>query len=78
MGQTDFLSIILAFFPWGFVKLAVLILIFLYSIFAFVIVRQEMLMSKVVEVPFFPILRLIAVSHLVVSFVVFVLALVLL
>jgi len=50
----------------------------MYIIFAAIIVRQEQLMAKVVEIPFSPILRIIAISHLIASFVVFFLALTLL
>lgn len=76
--SNDFLNIFLDFFPWGFVKIAILILIGLYVIFAAVIVRQEQLMSKVVEIPTSPVLRLVAILHLLASVAVFFLALVLL
>lgn len=65
------------FFPWGILKLGVAILVLLYTIFAAIIVRQEQLMSKVVEIPFSPVLRMVAIVHLVISilalFMVFVL-----
>ncbi len=74
----DLVTFLISFFPWGVVKLAILILIAMYIIFAAIIVRQEQLMAKVVEIPFSPILRIIAISHLIASFVVFFLALTLL
>lgn len=55
------------FFPWGMLKLGITILVLLYAIFAAIIVRQEQLMSKVVEIPFSLVLRLVAILHLVVS-----------
>lgn len=55
------------FFPWGMLKLGITIMVLLYTIFAAIIVRQEQLMSKVVEIPFSLVLRLVAIFHLVVS-----------
>ncbi len=78
MEASSIINLFLVFFPWGFVKLAILILIGLYIIFAAVIVRQEQLMARVVEIPFSPILRIISLVHLIATFVAFVLALILL
>lgn len=72
------LNIFLSFFPWGFLKLGILILILLYVAFAVIIVRQETLMAKVIEVPANPILKVVALSHLIAALAIFVLALVLL
>ncbi len=58
------LKIIISLFPWGYLKIGLFILTAMYLIFAAVIVRQERLMSKVVEIPFSPILRTIALIHL--------------
>lgn len=69
----DFL---LSFFPWGYVKLAVLLLVFLYIIFAAVIVRQETLMSRVVYIPSFPILRFVVLAHFFASIALFFLTLI--
>jgi len=74
----DVLNVVLAFFPWGFTKLAILILVLIYIVFSAVIVRQEQLMSKVVEIPFSPILRVAALAHLFASIGAFGLALILL
>lgn len=74
----ELVSFLVGFFPWGVVKLAILILITMYIIFAAVIVRQEQLMARVVEIPFSPVLRVIALSHLLASLVVFFLAITLL
>lgn len=78
MEAISIINLFLAFFPWGFVKLATLVLVGLYMVFAAVIVRQEQLMARVVEIPFSPILRTISLVHLVAVFVVFILVLLLL
>lgn len=78
MNAPDFLAMIVKFFPWGFIKLAVVILLSLYTVFAAVIVRQENLMSRMVEIPFFPILRIVALAHLIFSVAILFLALILL
>lgn len=69
---------IMSFFPWLIVKIAIMVLVFCYIVFAALIVRQEQLMNRVVEIPVFPVLRLVAIAHLIASVTVFVLALVLL
>ena len=61
-----------------FIKIILLILIAFYILFAAVIVRQEELMSRVVEIPFSPLLRIVAIIHFVASLAIFVLALLLL
>ncbi len=79
MIDTDIVGIITSFFPWGFIKLGVLILIIFYAVFAAVIVRQETLMSRVVGIPpLSPVLKVVAVAHFFVSILVFFLALILL
>lgn len=78
MTGVELIDVILSFFPWGFLKLAILILVALYMVFAVVIVRQETLMAKVVEIPFSPVLRVISLSHMIATIVVFVSALLLL
>ena len=50
----------------------------LYIIFAFVILRQEQLMSRVLEEAFEPVLRLVSVLHFIAAIAVFFLALILL
>lgn len=72
------ISILTAFFPWGFIQLGILVLIAMYIVFAAVIVRQETLMSRVVEIPFSPVLRIVALGHFLVSLVAFFLALLIL
>ena len=76
--NSELVSFLISFFPWGAVQLAILILIGMYIIFAAIIVRQEQLMSKVVEIPFSPVLRMVALIHFIASLVVFFLALILL
>jgi len=60
------------------VKVLFLIGIFLYSVFAAVLVRQEQLMAHVLEESFEPMLRLLVVGHLVISVGVFIMAIFLL
>lgn len=59
-------------------KIITLVGVGVYIIFASIIVRQEQLMSGVLEEQFEPILRIIAFIHLVASIGVFLLALVML
>jgi len=61
------------------IKLALLLLIFLYGIFAAVILRQIQLMNKVVtEVNFSPVLVFVAVIHFVLVVGLFILTVILL
>lgn len=78
MNTVNLVTILLGLFPWGYVKIGVLVLIALYMIFAAVIVRQEQLMAHVVEIPASPLLRLTALVHFFIVIGVFVLALLLL
>lgn len=65
-------------FPWGFIKIGILILLAMYIIFAAVVARQQTLMSKVVFIPDTPLLKFMVLLHLFASIGVFVLALMLL
>lgn len=59
-------------------KLILLIIIFLYGIFAAVVLRQVQLMNKVVtEVGFSPVLLTIAVLHFIAVVIVFILTIIL-
>ncbi len=78
MNAIEIFNIIAGFFPYGFIKITVLIITGMYLIFAAVILRQETLMSRVVEIPYSPLLRFIALLHMVGAISVFVLAFVLL
>ena len=68
----------LPFFAWLILKLVTLIGIVVYAVFAGVIVRQERLMSHVLEDGFEPVLRVLTYIHLAGALAVFLLALVLL
>ncbi len=59
-------------------KLLVVLGLFVYTVFAGVIVRQEQLMADVIEESFESILRLATVAHFVASVVVLLLAIILL
>ena len=50
----------------------------LYIIFAFVILRQEQLMSRVLEEAFEPVLRLVSILHFIASIAIFLMAIILL
>lgn len=78
MNSTDIFSIFTEFFPWGFLKVAILVMLLMYLVFAAVMVRQEQLMAKVVEIPFSPVLRIVALAHLVSAAGLFLLAIILL
>jgi hypothetical protein len=60
------------------IKIFALVGLFLYAIFAFVLVRQEQLMAHVLEESFEPIIRIMAIGHLIVALGIFILALFLL
>ncbi len=78
MNLTDLTHLFTNFFPFGFVKVMILIILLIYIVFASIIVRQEHLMSRVVEIPFSPVLRLISLIHFVAAIGIFVLAFLLL
>ena len=61
-----------------FVKALIVFGLGLYIVFAFVILRQEQLMARVLEETFEPVLRLVSVIHFIASLVVFLLAIILL
>ncbi len=68
----------ISFFPYGFIKIMVLTIVAIYLVFASVIVRQEHLMSHVVEIPSSTLLRFISILHLLAVITAFFLALLLL
>jgi hypothetical protein len=57
-------------------KMFFLLGLFLYSIFAGVLVRQEQLMANVLEESFEPMIRLLVIGHLIVSVAIFLLAII--
>ena len=59
-------------------KVLVLFALVLYAIFAFVVLRQIQLMTDTLEVGFEAPIRLLGISHLIFSLVIFVLALIIL
>ncbi|MBI5448701.1 hypothetical protein HY948_00035 [Candidatus Gottesmanbacteria bacterium] len=63
---------------WFGTKLLTLVGLGVYTVFAGVMVRQELLMADVLEEAFEPVLRIIVLAHLVASIVVLFLAVVLL
>lgn len=74
MNQSEIINLITSFFPYGFIKVAILIIVAIYLVFAAIIVRQEDLMSRVVIIPFSPYLRVITSLHLIAVIVIFFLA----
>ena len=72
------IDMIVSLFPWGFIKIGLLILLFLYFVFSAVVLRQVTLMSRVIEVRSSPVLHILALSHLLFVVVVFFLSLLLL
>ena len=63
---------------WLIAKICVLIALVIYGIFAFVVLRQIQLMTDTLEVGFEAPVRMLGISHLVFSLVIFVLALIIL
>lgn len=63
---------------WLIAKILVLIALAIYSIFAFVVLRQIQLMTDTLEVGFEAPVRMLGISHLIFSLVIFVLALIIL
>ncbi len=61
MPNTQTVAILIS--PLFIIKIMILTLMVLYLIFAFVIVRQEQLFSKVVEIGGTPVLRILALIH---------------
>lgn len=77
MQMRDIFTGLLAFFPWGFLKVGILLVILIYIVFAALVVRQETLMSRVVvgTPPFSPLLKIVARAHFVAVVGIFFLAL---
>lgn len=67
-----------SFSPWFFVKIMSLMLLSMYVVFSFIIMRQVVLMSRVVVLATNRPLYLLAVGHLIVACVILLLALLLL
>jgi hypothetical protein len=63
---------------WLIAKILVLIALAIYGIFAFVVLRQIQLMTDTLEVGFEAPVRMLGISHLIFSLVIFVLALIIL
>lgn len=63
---------------WLIAKVLVLIALAIYGIFAFVVLRQIQLMTDTLEVGFEAQVRMLGISHLVFSLIIFVLALIIL
>lgn len=63
---------------WQVVKVAVLFALLLYIVFALVIVKQAKIMTETLEIGFEKMIRMIAWFHLLFSFGVFILALIIL
>lgn len=59
---------------WGIAKIAVLVCILLYIVFAVVIIRQVRLMTETLDVGFEKAIRLAALIHLISSLALFLLA----
>lgn len=75
MSEIPFLVTLIDLFPYGFLKIAILILTGMYIIFAFIVLRQEQLIAQMVEIPFSPILRIIVWLHVVAAIAAFVIPL---
>ena len=75
MSVEKFLDLILKISPFLILKIFFLLILFFYTCFAWVVLRQEKFMSQVVEVPISPILSLLAAIHFWAAVGLFILAL---
>jgi len=73
---SSLVNAILTISPWFIIKIAVLILLVFYLIFAAVLNRQVSLMNQVLEAKFSPFLKFIAVIHLIAILLIFLLVLI--
>lgn len=78
MEYNQIFAMVIGFFPWGFVKVMVLLICLVYILFFGIIIRQEKLMSKVMEIPFVPILRILVLGNFLAAVATFFLALIIL
>lgn len=78
MSPEQLLFLLTSLWPWGYLKLAFLILSLLYIIFAAICFRQIDLMNQMVEAQISPVLRLIGLVHLGLAITIFFLALMIL
>ena len=69
--MNNFLSDLINFSPFLLIKIPILILLLLYIIYALIILRQTMVMSKIVEVDVTAAIQLIAVIHFLTSIAIF-------
>lgn len=72
------LTALLAFNPLHLVKAAFIVGLFLYSIFAYVMMRQEQLMSQVVYLSANVKIRALILAHLIAALIILLLAIILL
>jgi hypothetical protein len=71
----NFLNFAQGFWPYGLVKILMMVLLGIYIIFAGILVREEQLISRMVQMAFSPILRGIVFIHLLAAISIFILAL---
>ncbi|OGG13877.1 hypothetical protein A2773_03790 [Candidatus Gottesmanbacteria bacterium RIFCSPHIGHO2_01_FULL_39_10] len=67
----NFLTGLINFSPFLLIKIPILVLLFLYIIYALIILRQTMIMSKIVEVDVTPTLQFITLIHFLASIAIF-------
>lgn len=78
MTPEQFISLLISFWPWAYVKFFLLVLMVFYLIFAAILLRQIDLMSQMVEAQITPALKLIGLIHLGLAVALFLAVLVLL
>lgn len=64
MQIPEIFELIIGFFPYGFIYLVTVVALLMYLVFAFVIVQQVNLMSRVVDTKLTPVLQSLALVHL--------------
>lgn len=75
MTLENLIAVIISLSPFLLIKICVLVLLFLYSAFAFILFRQTEGMAKVVEAEISPTIVFLAVFHLLGAVFLFILAL---
>lgn len=78
MSAQQLLLTIATLWPWGLIKVILLILLMLYIIVAGICFRQIDLMNQMVEAQISPVLRMIGLIHLLAAIIIFLMAVVLL
>ena len=78
MTGKEIILVLISWWPWGFIKIFLIVLLLLYTVFAAICLRQIDLMNQVIEAQISPLLRLIAILHLSVAILILLYSLIIL